>query len=158
MAHPIVYGPADCSYVWSARLAPAERGVTHEFVDVPFGPHREQTHLSRQPFAKRPAFEHDGFTLYETQAIVRYVDERFPGRHCSSKTYTSITQRATFAVSSNPSLADHVFSLSPEDQVVLGKCGEGIGHRLLRGFVPLQTHTFKDFAPAKTGRMFPDDP
>ena len=79
MAHPIVYGPADRSYVWSARLAPAERGVTHELVDVPFGPHREQTHLSRQPFAKLPAFEHGGFMLYETQAIVRYVDERFPG-------------------------------------------------------------------------------
>ena len=79
MAHPIVYGPADCSYVWSARLAPAEKGVTHEFVDVLFGAHREQTHLSRQPFAKLPAFEHDGFTLYEIQAIVRYVDERFPG-------------------------------------------------------------------------------
>ena len=75
MAHPIVYGPADCSYVWSARLAHAEKGVTHELVDVPFGAHREQTYLSRQPFAKLPAFEHDGFTLYETQAIVRYVDE-----------------------------------------------------------------------------------
>jgi glutathione S-transferase len=61
--------------LWSARLAPAEKGVTHELVDVPFGAHREQTHLARQPFAKLPAFEYDGFTLYETQAIVRYMDE-----------------------------------------------------------------------------------
>jgi len=79
MAHPIVYGPAGSSYVWSARLALAEKGVTHELVDVPFGTHREAPHLSRQPFAKVPAFEHDGFALYETQAIMRYVDERFPG-------------------------------------------------------------------------------
>ncbi len=79
MAHPIVYGPAVSSYVWSARLALAEKGVTHELVDVPFGAHREEPHLSRQPFAKVPAFEHDGFALYETQAIVRYVDERFAG-------------------------------------------------------------------------------
>ena len=57
MAHPIIYGPTDCSYVWSARLALAEKGVTHELVDVSFGAHREQTHLSRQPFAKLPAFE-----------------------------------------------------------------------------------------------------
>jgi glutathione S-transferase len=49
--------------------------VTHELVDVPFGAHREEPHLSRQPFAKVPAFEHDGFALYETQAIMRYVDE-----------------------------------------------------------------------------------
>ena len=79
MANPIVYGPAFSTYVWSARLALAEKGVTHELVDVPFGAHREEAHLSRQPFAKVPAFEHDGFSLYETQAIVRYVDERFPG-------------------------------------------------------------------------------
>ncbi|HXC89214.1 MAG TPA: glutathione S-transferase family protein [Stellaceae bacterium] len=79
MAHPIVYGPAGSTYVWSARLALAEKGVTHELVEVPFGTHREEPHLSRQPFAKVPAFEHDGFALYETQAIVRYVDERFAG-------------------------------------------------------------------------------
>jgi glutathione S-transferase len=79
MAHPIVYGPAGSSYVWSVRLALAEKGVTHELVNVPFGAQRDKAHLSRQPFAKVPAFEHDGFALYETQAIIRYVDERFPG-------------------------------------------------------------------------------
>ncbi len=79
MAHPIVYGPAGSTYVWSARLTLAEKGVTHELVEVPFGANREEPHLSRQPFAKVPAFEHDGFALYETQAIMRYVDERFPG-------------------------------------------------------------------------------
>jgi len=79
MANPIVYGPALSTYVWSARLALAEKGVTHELIDVPLGAHREELHLSRHPFAKVPAFEHDGFTLYETQAIVRYVDERFAG-------------------------------------------------------------------------------
>ena len=79
MAHPIVYGPAASTYVWSARLALSEKGVTHELVDVRFGKHREEPHLSRQPFAKVPAFEHDDFALYETQAIMRYVDERFAG-------------------------------------------------------------------------------
>ncbi len=79
MASPIVYGPAGSTYVWSARLALAEKGVTHELVEVPFGAQREAAHLARQPFAKVPAFEHDGFALYETQAIMRYVDERFPG-------------------------------------------------------------------------------
>jgi glutathione S-transferase len=79
MAHPIVYGSAGSTYVWSARLALAEKGVTHELVEMPFGAHSEEPHLSRHPFAKIPAFEHDGFVLYETQAIMRYVDERFPG-------------------------------------------------------------------------------
>ncbi|MBO0737271.1 MAG: glutathione S-transferase family protein [Alphaproteobacteria bacterium] len=79
MAHPIVYGPSFSTYVWSARLALAEKGVTHELVEMPVGAQREEPHLSRHPFAKVPAFEHDGFVLYETQAIMRYVDERFAG-------------------------------------------------------------------------------
>lgn len=78
MARPIVYGPAGSSYVWSARLALAEKGVAHDLVEVSFPGLREAEHLSRHPFGKVPAFEHDGFTLYETQAIMRYVDEAFP--------------------------------------------------------------------------------
>src|SRR5437764_8004140 len=38
------------------------------------------SHLRRQPLGKVPAFEHDGLTLYETDAIIRYVDQVFPGR------------------------------------------------------------------------------
>jgi len=79
VAHPIVYGPAFSTYVWSVRLTLAEKGATHVLVDVPFGTHREQPHLSRHPFGKVPAFEHDGFALYETQAIMRYIEEAFAG-------------------------------------------------------------------------------
>src|SRR5438477_5915099 len=78
MGRPIVYGPAGSTYVWSTRLALAEKGVAHELVEVGFGQHREAPHLARHPFAKVPAFEHDGFALYETQAILRYIDEGFP--------------------------------------------------------------------------------
>jgi glutathione S-transferase len=78
MARPIVYGPATSPYVWSARLALAEKGVTHELVEVAVAQFREEPHISRHPFGKVPAFEHDGFALYETQAILRYVDEAFP--------------------------------------------------------------------------------
>jgi glutathione S-transferase len=35
--------------------------------------------LSRHPFGRIPAFEHDGWMLYETQAIMRYVDAVVPG-------------------------------------------------------------------------------
>jgi glutathione S-transferase len=78
MARPIVYGPATSPYVWSARLALAEKGVAHELVEVPRAQFRAEPHLSRHPFGKVPAFEHDGFALYETQAIMRYIDEAFP--------------------------------------------------------------------------------
>ncbi|HML10720.1 MAG TPA: glutathione S-transferase family protein [Stellaceae bacterium] len=77
MARPIVYGAAMSPYVWSARLALAEKGVAHELVDVGISEFRSEAHLARHPFGRIPAFEHDGFMLYEAQAIMRYVDEAF---------------------------------------------------------------------------------
>jgi glutathione S-transferase len=35
-------------------------------------------HLSLHPFGRIPVFEHDGFRLYETQAILRYLDRVLP--------------------------------------------------------------------------------
>ena len=80
-AEPVLYGAAYSVYVRSARLALAEKGVPYrlEEVDVfaPGGPPAE--HLARHPFGRIPAFEHDGLSLYETGAIIRYVDEAFDG-------------------------------------------------------------------------------
>jgi glutathione S-transferase len=42
------------------------------------GEHKQPEHLARHPFGRVPAFEHDGFALYESQAIIRYLDETFP--------------------------------------------------------------------------------
>ena len=36
-------------------------------------------YLEHHPFGRIPAFEHDGFRLFETTAITRYVDEAFAG-------------------------------------------------------------------------------
>jgi glutathione S-transferase len=44
-----------------------------------FGTLKQEPHLSRHPFGRIPAFEHDGWMLYETQAVMRYVDEVVPG-------------------------------------------------------------------------------
>jgi glutathione S-transferase len=40
---------------------------------------RNAEHQARHPFCKVPAIEHDGFELYETQAILRYIDRAFAG-------------------------------------------------------------------------------
>lgn len=76
-----LYGAAYSVYTRSARLALIEKGVDHRFEEVHvFGPEGvPPEHLARQPFGKIPAFEHDGFKLFETGAILRYVDEAFPG-------------------------------------------------------------------------------
>jgi glutathione S-transferase len=81
MSDPIVYGPSYSTFVRSARLALEEKGVAYRLheIDMMKGETTTPAYLARQPFAKVPAFEHDGFMLYETAAIERYVDEGFPG-------------------------------------------------------------------------------
>jgi glutathione S-transferase len=81
MSEPIIYGPAYSTYTRSVRLALEEKGVGYKLepVDIILGAANTADYLTRQPFAKVPAFEHDGFALFETAAIERYVDESFPG-------------------------------------------------------------------------------
>lgn len=81
MSQPVVYGDAISTYVRSIRLALAEKGVAHTLssVDLVKGQHKEAEFLSRQPFGKMPAFEHDGNAFYEVSAMMRYVDEAFEG-------------------------------------------------------------------------------
>lgn len=81
MGQPVVHGPAFSTYVRSVRLALHEKGVPHELVDVDVlgGAHKQPAHTSRHPFGKVPAFEHDGVQIYEASAILRYIDEVFPG-------------------------------------------------------------------------------
>lgn len=80
MADPILYGAAYSVYTRVARLALIEKGVAFQFepVDI-FAAGVAELHRRRHPFARIPTFEHDGFTLYETAAICRYIDEGFTG-------------------------------------------------------------------------------
>lgn len=59
----------------------AEKEAKHELVLIDFakGEHKQQPHLSRQPFGQIPAIDDDGFALYESRAIARYLDETLPG-------------------------------------------------------------------------------
>ena len=80
MSKPTLYGPAYSTYTRSVRLALEEKGVDYDLVEVDIlqGPMPPEQ-VERHPFAKVPAFAHDGFELYETTAIVRYIDEEFDG-------------------------------------------------------------------------------
>ena len=58
-----------------------EKGQQADFVlvDIMKGDHKNPDHLARQPFGQIPAIDDDGFVLYESRAIIRYVDETLPG-------------------------------------------------------------------------------
>ncbi|HEY2539712.1 MAG TPA: glutathione S-transferase family protein [Stellaceae bacterium] len=75
----IVYGIPGSPYVRAALLPLEEKGAAYELATMAFGTTKQQPHLSRHPFGRIPAFEHDGWMLYETRAIMRYVDAVCPG-------------------------------------------------------------------------------
>jgi glutathione S-transferase len=81
MTRPVLYGADYSVYVRIARMALEEKGVGYDLVPVDIfaegGP--PAWYFEHHPFGRIPAFEHDGFRLYETGAITRYVDEAFPG-------------------------------------------------------------------------------
>lgn len=81
MALPVLYGAVYSVYVRICRLALEEKGVAYRLQEVHVhGPDGVPAdHLWRQPFGKIPAFEDNGFALYETGAISRYIDEAFAG-------------------------------------------------------------------------------
>jgi glutathione S-transferase len=74
-----LYGVSGSPNVRGAMLGLTEKGVDFEFVSLPPPAWKTPEHLARNPFGKVPVFDHDGFTLYETQAILRYVDQVFAG-------------------------------------------------------------------------------
>jgi glutathione S-transferase len=74
-----IYGMPGSPYVRAALLGCEEKGVAYDFWRMGLGDTKQPEHLARHPFGRIPAFEHDGFALYETQAILRYIDTVFPG-------------------------------------------------------------------------------
>jgi glutathione S-transferase len=77
----IIHGPVYSTYTRTARLALEEKGVAYRLheVDTLGGEGQKPEHLARHPWGKVPVLEHDGFSLFETVAVTRYVDEGFPG-------------------------------------------------------------------------------
>jgi glutathione S-transferase len=76
MTDIIIYGIVQSSYVRTVRLACEEKGVSYEVQPIEFG---SPEHLALHPFGKVPSARHGDVTMYETSAIVRYIDAAFDG-------------------------------------------------------------------------------
>src|SRR5215470_10621903 len=55
-----------------------EKGARYRIAPMAPGSHKSPEHLARHPFGRVPVLEHDGFMLYETAAILRYLDRVLP--------------------------------------------------------------------------------
>ncbi|HWU90587.1 MAG TPA: glutathione S-transferase N-terminal domain-containing protein [Kofleriaceae bacterium] len=59
-----------------------ETNTPYELVLIDFakGEHKQPAHVARQPFGKVPTLDDDGFTMYESRAMCRYINEKAGGK------------------------------------------------------------------------------
>ncbi len=74
----VVHGIPGSPYLRSALLGVEEKQLPYRLAVLPFGAARNPEYLRLQPFGRIPALEHGDFCLYETQAMLRYVDSLSP--------------------------------------------------------------------------------
>jgi glutathione S-transferase len=79
MAPIIVHGIPGSPYVRMPLLACEEKGAPYRIAAMKSGQNKTPQYLARHPFGRIPVIEHDGFWLYESAAIIRYIDQVFPG-------------------------------------------------------------------------------
>jgi glutathione S-transferase/transposase len=75
---PIEWSELSASFVSDSFLPLEIIATSLEFAAMKPGTLKQEPHLSRHPFGRIPAFEHDGWMLYEARAIMRYVDAVVP--------------------------------------------------------------------------------
>jgi glutathione S-transferase len=76
-----VYGHPMSTCTRKVLTTLAEKAHEFEFVlvDLQKGEQKQTQNLARQPFGHVPAIDDDGFHLYESRAIMRYLDDKLPG-------------------------------------------------------------------------------
>jgi glutathione S-transferase len=81
MSEVTVFGASYSVYVRIVRLALEEIRVPYRLIEIDIFAKESlpADYPARHPFGRIPAFEHDGFRLFETDAIAGYILERFGG-------------------------------------------------------------------------------
>ncbi len=78
MSEFVVHATPGSPFSRSVMAALEEKGAPWRLAALRPGTSKQEPHLSRHPFGRIPVVEHDGFTVYETQAILRYLDRILP--------------------------------------------------------------------------------
>lgn len=74
----IVHSVPGSPYGRAVLMLLEEKRAPYRLAALGPGASKQPAHLARHPFGKVPAIEHGAFALYETQAILRYIDRAIP--------------------------------------------------------------------------------
>jgi len=78
MAEFIVHTIPGSPFARSVLATLEEKGAPYRLAPVVPGTLQSPEHLARHPFGRVPVLQHGDFWLYETQAILRYLDRVLP--------------------------------------------------------------------------------
>ena len=71
-----IFGPVQSNFTWSVRMAAHEKGIdANHHVVMPHTPEL----LAANPTGRAPGMRHGDVTIFETSAILRYLDDAFEG-------------------------------------------------------------------------------
>jgi glutathione S-transferase len=70
----VIHGVPGSPYLRSALLGLEEKGLPYRLNAIELETRHSSEYLKLQPFGRIPVMEHGDFRLYETQAILRYID------------------------------------------------------------------------------------
>lgn len=74
-----IHGPEGSPYVMTLTMALDEKGLAYDLVQLPMPDYKSAAYLSeRHPFGKVPSAQIGAFSLYETEAILRLIEELHP--------------------------------------------------------------------------------
>jgi len=93
MPELIVYGFPRSTFVNIVRLVLTHKEMPHRFHDLE-SEMGKPTHLALHPFNRVPTLRHGDFTIYETSAIVSYLEEIFPKPTLQPNNATPAIERA----------------------------------------------------------------
>jgi glutathione S-transferase len=74
----VLYGVPGSPFARSVQVGLEEKGASYRFEAVDPRAIKDEAYLRLHPFGRVPAFAHGNFRLYETQAILRYLDDVLP--------------------------------------------------------------------------------
>lgn len=93
-----------------------------QFVDLLVGEQHQAAHLARQPFGRVPTIDDDGFTLYESRAIIRYLNDMYGGELVPSDVRGRAmmdqwieVKYSYFSAAALPPILHHVFGFTQDE-------------------------------------------
>lgn len=75
----VIHSIPGSPYGRAPMIALEEKGAAWRLAPLKPGTTKVAPHILRHPFGRIPVLEHGDFTLFETQAILRYIDRVLPG-------------------------------------------------------------------------------